>query len=104
MPLQISYHLATVLLIETLRVGAAVLLIAGAALVGGSILTEYHGKEPREGEGDPYVGFGFIGAVGLGAGAMLSSIPLWIAYRGKAFLYIQPLALHARSSLVRCAH
>ena len=38
MPVRISQDLATILLVETLRVGAAVLMIAGGALVIGALL------------------------------------------------------------------
>jgi hypothetical protein len=73
-------EMATILLVETLRVGAAVLLIAGVALVASAILTETSTDKPRHGE-DPFAGFGFIGAVGLGIGAICTSIPMWTTFR-----------------------
>ena len=48
------------LLTETLRVGAVVLLVAGSALVAGAVLTQTLQDTSRLDE-DPFSGFGFIG-------------------------------------------
>lgn len=80
MPINMSQELATILLTETLRVGAAVLLVAGVALVASAILTQTMVDTSRY-EGDPFAGFGFVGAVGLGVGAICTSIPMWTTFR-----------------------
>ena len=79
-PVHMSADLATVLLVETLRVGAAVLCVAGGALVVGAVLHQTLG-DPSTLEEDPFVGFGFACALGLGVGAMLASIPMWTTFR-----------------------
>ena len=81
MPLNMTQELATILLVETLRVGAAVLLVAGAALVASAILTQTMADKSKYPDGDPFAGFGFVGAVGLGIGAMCTSIPMWTTFR-----------------------
>jgi hypothetical protein len=128
-----GHDLPTVLLMETLRVGASILMVAGVALVAGAVLTETT-TDTSKIQNDPYAGslsrsharalslssthflsptlslppclchsrtarthsltqtltfvhlnykhsFGFAGAVGLGSGAVLASIPMWITYQ-----------------------
>ena len=55
------------------------LVVAGSALIAGSILAEA-GSDWEHADHDPFLGFGFVGAVGLGAGAIFASIPMWVTH------------------------
>ena len=54
-------------------------MVAGSALIAGSILAEA-GSDREHADHDPFLGFGFVGAVGLGAGAIFASIPMWVTH------------------------
>ena len=54
-------------------------MVAGSALIAGSILAQA-GSDREHADHDPFLGFGFVGAVGLGAGAIFASIPMWVTH------------------------
>ena len=44
------------------------------------VLVDEAPHEAEHADHDPFLGFGFVGAVGLGAGAIFASIPMWVTH------------------------